>query len=313
MTWRAMTCVVTLALAAPGVAAGGDFASAGLDFLGRGRVSGLVASPGRLDDLFWNASGMAWRESGPGSAFAGWMDYLAGLRGGVAGYVGGAAGGRCYGGYVSYLSSGSLARTTWDDPTGGRGETFGWNEVAGGLAGGALLRSRLSIGGGVKALRQTLDDQAATALLGDVSGTVTLPGTGEGTTRVNGCIAVRNLVLGTWGTAGDPGSGCLEVAAAVDLAGGHCALGCSALLGREGRREACLGIAALASDEFEARLGYRRRTGVGSDASRGFGWQRGLAAGFSVGFGRFWIDYTYEDASPLDGIHRLAVRAGAAD
>jgi hypothetical protein len=313
MNWRAMSCVIGLALAAPGVTAGGDFASTSIDFLGRGRACGLVASPGRPDDLFWNASGMAWRGSSSGSAFAGWLGYLAGLRGGVAGYVGGARAGRCYGGYVAYLSSGSQALTTWDDPTGGLGETFSWNEVVGGLAGGGRFVSRVSVGGGVKVVRQTLADQAATGLLADLSGTATLYETGEQSTRAFGCIAARNLVLGTWGTASDPGSGCLEIGTAVDFAGGRHAVGCSVLFGRGGRREACVGLSALLSDEFEARLGYRRRTGLNSDASHGFGWQRGLAAGFSVGFGKFWIDYTYEDASPLDGVHRLAVRAGAAD
>lgn len=313
MIWRSMVLAAGLALAVAGAGAGGDFASPGLDFLGRGRACGLVASPGRLDDVFWNVSGMAWREAGSGSAFAGWMDYLVGLRGGVAGYVGGAARGRCYGGYVAYLSSGSVARTTWDDPTGGRGETFAWSEIVGGLGGGFRLLPALGVGGGVKVVRQTLDDDAATALLGDVSGTAVLYRSGGGATGLSGCVAVRDLVLGTWGTSGDPGSGCLEVGAAVDFAGGRGAAGCSALLGRAGHREACAGIAASLSDQFEARLGYRRRTGVNSDAGHGFPWQRGLAAGFSVGFGSIWLDYTYEDASPLDGIHRLAVRSGPPD
>jgi hypothetical protein len=80
-------------------------------------------------------------------------------------------------------------------------------------------------------------------------------------------------------------------------------------MGRSGRREARFGLAAMLSREFEARLGWRRRVGEGSDAAFGFPWQRGLNAGFGVYLGKFWVDYTYEDASPLDAVHRFALRA----
>jgi hypothetical protein len=56
------------------------------------------------------------------------------------------------------------------------------------------------------------------------------------------------------------------------------------------------------------RLGYRRRTGAISDSANDLPWERGLSAGFGVGFGRIWVDYTYEDASPLDNIHRFGIR-----
>ena len=85
--------------------------------------------------------------------------------------------------------------------------------------------------------------------------------------------------------------------------------GVSVLMGKDGEREVRLGMAASLSSEFEIRLGWRRRVGTGSDETYGFAWQRGLVAGFGVSLGRFWVDYTYEDASPLDAIHRFALRA----
>lgn len=311
---RSVICAVVMAAALPTAATAADFASADLDFLGRGRAAGLGAGPGRIDNLFWSPSGLAWRSGGSGEGFAGWMDYLAGLKGALVGYAGAERGGRALGGFVAYLSSGAVPLTTWDDPAGGRGETFTWSEISCGLAGGAMVLPRTSVGAGLKVVRQSIEHQAATALLGDLSTTTMLRrAAGAGGIGLYACLAARNLVAATWGTGSDPTSGCIETGLAADLGAGSATAACSVLLGRAGRREASLGLAAVLGGQFELRLGYTRSIGACSDASFDFGWQRGLAAGFGVGLGRFWFDYTYEDATPLDGIHRLVLRSAAAD
>jgi hypothetical protein len=294
--------LIGLVLALAGQARASGFAAVNLDFLGRGRACGLAGAPGRLDNVFWNPSGLAWRAAPGGYAFAGYMDYLAGLKGGVAGYMGGGADNRAWGLYTAYLSAGSLTVTSWDDPTGGRGETFGYGELAGGLAEGIRVLPWLAVGGALKAAREGMDDEVATALLADLGITTKLGAGGHA------CIAARNLAIGTWGATAGEAPTEVEVGVGLEAVDGKVWGGCSVVSGRGGQREALVGLAALMSEEFEARIGYKQRIGSDLDRSLGFPWHRGLIAGFSVCFGQFWVDYTYEDATPLDSIHRLALR-----
>ncbi|MFH1219408.1 MAG: hypothetical protein V1694_03030 [Candidatus Eisenbacteria bacterium] len=297
--------VLVAALLTPVDSSAAGFSAANIDFLGRGgSLQGLTARPGEIDNVVWNPSGLAYFRSAKGLGFAGYMDYLVGFRGGAAGYMG-SAGRLGYGSYIQYLSSTSLTVTSWDDPTGGRGESFSSGEMVVGVSCGAKILPVLALGGGLKLAREAIDDETAEGALADLSGTLSL-----GAHTYVGIVG-RNLVLGLWSAdLGKPPTN-VEAALAVVLAEGRTSAGISLGFARAGRREARLGISALLSDDFEARFGYGRRIGIASDSAYGFTWARGLTAGFGIWLGRFWIDYTYEDTSPLDGIHRFAVRAAA--
>lgn len=280
-----------------------------LDFLGRGGgTAGLVARVGSPDNLCWNPSALAFGEGS--SAFAGYMDYLVGVRGGTVGYLGRGTGAYGYGAWVSYLSSGSLILTSFDDPTGGRGETFKHTEVLSGFAAGAELLPFLSVGGGVKLARQDLDDFSTSGLFGDLSITVRAyspdPKAGSLPAVYTSYIA-RNVVLSRWGEEQGDLPGNSEVGVSIEFPEGGLAAGCSFYFARDGRREVRSGVEARLSEDFELRIGYRRRTGLMSDQANDLPWERGLMAGFGLAFGPVRFDYTYEDASPLDNIHRFTI------
>jgi len=301
-------CVVGVAAGPAGAA---TFSCLNVDFLGSGgALQGLIARPGRADNTFWNPSGLAGLEVSRGVAFAGYMDYLAGTRGATAGYAWSARPGRGFGAYISYLSAGSIPLSTWNDPVGGD-ESFGYGEVAVGFSGGGAVGRRLRAGAGLKVDRENLDDLTTSGAFLDLSASVRLAGSSGASLSPEAYLgaAARNITLGKWGTGAETAPVATEFGLAAVLPSGTCA-GVSVLAGGEGRREVRVGLAALLSGEFEARLGWRRRIGTGSDSAYGLPWQRGLTAGFGVGLGKFWLDYTYEDASPLDAIHRFGLRAG---
>jgi hypothetical protein len=239
------------------------------------------------------------------------MDYLVGTRGVAVGFVSRQNTRWGYGPYLTYLGLGSIPVTTWDNPLGGRDGDFSFSEIAAGIGAGAEALPYLWLGGGLKFVRSSLVNDAITAACLDLSGTARIfGGSTAGATSGFVCAVARDIGLMTWddtGEAGDPPTN-VEVGAAVRTLDGKALLGCSFLEERGGGRDVRFGVSGLLSEEFEARLGYRRRLGTGSDSSIDSGWQRGLVAGFSVSLGKFWVDYTYEDASPLDSIHRLAVR-----
>lgn len=310
---RRLALLLALVLfAAVGGVEAASFSTSNIDFLGRGRSVGLLAVPGTLDNLFWNSSGLGARESVRPTVFAGFMDYLVGTRGGAVGFASRRGDRWGYGPYITYLSIGSQPVTTWDNPVGGRDGNFSFNEIAGGISAGAEALPYLWVGGGLKFVRSSLVDDASTAACFDVSGTVRIFGdsTSEATSGFV-CAVARDIELKTWDDgedAGEPPTN-VEVGLALRALEGKALLGCSFSEERLGAREIRIGASGLLSKEFEARVGYRRRFGTGSDASIDAGWQRGLVAGFSVSLGKFWVDYTYEDASPLDSVHRVAVRA----
>lgn len=305
--WVPLVFTIVLATSAGSEAA--TFSSANIDFLGRGRSCGLVAVPGTLDNIFWNPSGLGGLVSSDPTVFAGFMDYLAGIRGGAVGFASGGKGNWGYGPYVTYLSLGSIPVTTFDSPVGGRDGNFSYNEIAGGLATGAKVLPYLWLGGGLKVVRSSLVETASTVACFDVSGTLRLFGSGGASTSGYACVVGRDIELKAWGEEeGEPPTN-LEIGLAVGILEGKALVGGSFSEERRGEREVRVGASGLLSKEFEARIGYRRRFGTGSDSSIDSGWQRGLVTGFSVSLGKFWVDYTYEDASPLDAIHRLAVRA----
>jgi len=285
------------------------FSSANLDFLGRGRSCGLVASPGDFDNMLANPSLLGRYRLEQSSVFASFMDYIGGLRGGALGY--GARGGQRwgYGTYLTYLTSGSIPLATWDDPVGGSGEDFSYTELGGGFLCGVEVSPYLLLGGSVKVIREALDDDASTAAICDLGGTLRVHGAQGGAGHaVYACILGRNIVRSAWNTESDEPAPGLEVGLALDLSGGRFSTGCSFSASNHGRRQLSVGLSGLMSDEFGARIGYKRQVGTASDASYDLPRERGLVAGFSVSLGRFWVDYTYEDASPLDNIHRVGLR-----
>jgi hypothetical protein len=281
-----------------------------IDFLGRGGgTHGLVARTGDVDNVVWNPSGLA--RHGGDAGFASYMDYLVGVKGGTAGYRGSwrSAG---YGVYMSYLSSGTLTRTVWEDPTGGLGTTFTHTEVILGFAQGVDLTPNLAFGSAIKLSRLDVEDASASGAFGDLGisfRTQPWQSTGAPGTSVQATFITRNLTLARSGDK--PGDAPLnaEVGVALQAPAGRLTAGISFYMGRDDRREMRAGFSAKLSNEFEVRLGYRRRLGPMGDGAADLPWQRGLLGGFGVGFGSVWIDYAFEDATPLDGIHRFGLRA----
>lgn len=279
------------------------------DFLGRGGHKGLVANAGDMDDIFWNASGLAFAASS--GAAATYMDYLVDVGGGVACYMagGGTVG---YGIHVSYLSSGTYARTAWDDPAGEGGDTFTHGEFAMGMSAGMRVRPYLAFGSGIKFGRYELDGVTGSGIFADLSATARIYALQAAENIAPGVyvtLVTRNLPLVVSEDTHDGVPRNAELGFALKLPGQRASTGLSFYFGRDGRREARFGFSALLSSEFEARLGYRRRIGRLSDSANDLPWERGIMAGFGIGFGRFWVDYTLEDASPLDNIHRFGLRA----
>jgi hypothetical protein len=306
--------VFTACLATVGISSFGSaspFSALNIDFLGRGGGTyGLVANAGEIDNVFWNASGLGFSNSSV--AVAGYMDYLVTVGGGTGAYMG-LGKGFGYGIHASYLSSDTYAKTALDDQVGQTGETFKYGEFVLGVSGGTRLRPYLSVGTGLKLARYDLDDVAGMGVAADLSGTLRVyplddrhtPGS-----AVYVSLVTRNLGLVRWEDEESDVPRNSELGLVFGLPGNRLAAGASYYLGTDGRREIRFGMAALPTSEFEARLGYRRRVGEFSDAANNLPWERGITGGFGIGFGRVWIDYTFEDASPLDNIHRFAVRAG---
>jgi hypothetical protein len=117
----------------------------------------------------------------------------------------------------------------------------------------------------------------------------------------------RNMVLARWGYERGDLPGNSEIGVALEFPGGGLEVGCSFYFAERGRREVRSGVRTRLSEDFEVRVGYRRRTGLISDHANDLPWERGLLAGFGLAFGPVRLDYTFEDASPLDNIHRFAV------
>jgi hypothetical protein len=284
-----------------------------LDFLGRG--GGTVGLAARVDDpdnVSWNASALAFGTRSMG--YAGFMDYLVGVKGGTVGYMGRVSRDCGLGAWVSYLSSGSLTRTGFDDPVGQKGEAFTHTELVTGLALGHDLLPFLSLGGGLKVARQHLDGFSTSGLFADLSVTLKAYSPDPKTTshpHIYTSYIARNFEVARWEEDGDDVGANSEIAVALGLPGSGITTGLSFYFAERGKREVRCGLEAALSDEFEVRLGYRRRTGRISDQASDLPWERGLTAGFGLGFGPLRLDYTYEDASPLDNIHRFAVRSAA--
>jgi hypothetical protein len=306
--------LAVLVLLGPGSSAAGVFSSLSIDFLGRsGAPRGLVAEEGTADNPVWNPAGLSGLEH-PVAA-AGFMDYLVGLRGGLAGYAWRPRRGLGLGVYVSYLTSGDVLKTGWDDPLGELGGTFSYGETVAGFGVGARVWGPISWGGSLKAARQTMDGTSSSGLLGDLALGGGIPGWSIGGAHLRAVLVRRNLVIARWGETGGDVPAESEIGLGLAEPVGSWTAGFSLLFGRSGRREGRVGVRLLLADDFEARLGYRRRIGVFSDGSAGFAWHRGVSAGFGVRFGPLWLDYGYEDSSPLDGTHRFSLRTarGAAE
>lgn len=300
---------ILVTTAVPGVCMPSSFAAANIGMLpGAAPTQAYVSEVPDLNDFWWNPAGLGYL--GRVEVSGGYMDYLTTLKGGLAGFGAPARRGLGYDLYLSYLSTGQVDKTDFDDPTGGSGETFSFGELVGGLSAGMKVYEAISAGASLKFAREQLDSDFKTGVLADLGASFRVYRRGtwpaEGMALYVAAVGKNLLIASDGGEGQTPAS--LE--ASVSLAGaGKTAFsgGLSFYMGQRGVREVRAGLVGLISREFRARLGYRRRIGENSDASAGFSWVRGLTAGFGVRFGNVWLDYTYEDSSPLDSIHRFGV------
>jgi hypothetical protein len=280
---------------------------------GASPTQAYVGEVSDLNDFWWNPAGLGYLERV--EIAGGYMDYLTTLKGGVAGFGAPTRRGWAYDFYLSYLSTGQVDRTDFDDPTGGMGETFTFGEIVGGAAAGTKLHESVAAGAGLKFAREQLDSDFKTGVLVDLGASFRFyrgggwPGYGLAAylTAVAKNLLIFKDAEGARSPAGLEAGVSLAGAGSTPFSGGF-----SLYFGQRGVREVRAGVVGLLSDEFRARLGYRRRVGDNSDSSAGFSWVRGLTAGFGIRFGKVWVDYTYEDGSPLDAIHRFGLTfAGA--
>lgn len=307
--------VLVTVLGLPLVSLSSSFSAANIGMLpGAAPTQAYVSEVDDLNDFWWNPAGLGHLQRI--EVAGGYMDYLASLKGAMAGVGGPVGHDWAYNFYLSYLSTGQIDRTDFDDPTGGRGETFTFGELVGGLSAGVNLHEAVSAGAGLKFAREQLDGDFKTGVLADLGASFRVyagsawPRGG----RAAYISAVAKNLLVAQDAEGSESPASLETGVSI-AAKGMTAYsgGLSFFVGRRGVREVRAGMVAALSDDFRARLGYRRRVGENSDSSAGYSWIRGLTAGFGVRFGRVWVDYIYEDASPLDAIHRFGLTfAGAA-
>jgi hypothetical protein len=303
--------VYAVALGVSSLCSASPFSALNIDFLGRGGGTyGMIANAGEVDNVVWNGSGLGFSDSSV--AMVGYMDYLVTVGGGTAAYMG-VGRGFGYGIHVSYLSSDTYSKTAMNDQIGQLGDTFKYGEFVLGMSGGVRLRPYASVGAGLKFVRYDLDYDEGSGLAADLGATArvySLGGAGRPRGAVYVSFVTRNLALGTWQDEKSDIPRNSEGGIAIRFPGGRFSAGTSYYNGVDGRHEIRFGMSAMPTAEFEVRVGYRRRVGRFSDAANDFPWERGITGGFGIGFGALWIDYTYEDTSPLDGIHRFAVRAG---
>lgn len=298
----------------PSVCTPASFSAANIGILpGAAPTQVYVSEIADLNDFWWNPAGLGYLRRA--EAAGGYMDYLASLKGGLAGFGAPAGHGWAYDFYLSYLSTGQVDRTDFDDPTGGAGETFSFGELVGGLSAGMKLHETVSAGASLKFAREQLDADFKTGVLADVGAAFRFYGgdawPGGGLAAYLSAVG-KNLLIAQ---DDDDGQSPVSLEAGISLAGAGSTPfsgGFSFYMGRSGVREVRAGVVGLISGEFRARVGYRRRVGENSDASAGFSWVRGLTAGFGVRFNKVWVDYTYEDSSPLDAIHRFGLTFVAA-
>ncbi|MGD9400762.1 MAG: hypothetical protein PVF95_00685 [bacterium] len=283
-----------------------SFSAANIGMLpGAAPTQAYVSEVPELNDFWWNPAGLGYLDRV--EVAGGYMDYLTSLKGGLAGFGAPTGRGWSYDVYISYLSTGQVTRTDFNDPTGGEGETFTFGELMGGFAAGMRLHDRLSAGAGLKFAREQLDADFRTGVLADVGGAFRLYGGGARGLSAYVSAVGRNMIIAQDGDGGGSPAG-LEAGFSLAGSGGTpFSGGVSYYIGQRGVREVRSGVIGLISEDFRVRAGYRRRVGENSDSQAGFSWLRGLTAGFGVRFGKFWLDYTYEDSSPLDAIHRFGV------
>jgi hypothetical protein len=299
-------------LAMPAACVPSTFSAANIGMLpGAAPSQAYVGEVPDLNDFWYNPAGLAYLKRT--EAAGAYMDYLTSLKGGMAGFA--APGGRLWG-YaldISYLSTGQVARTDFDDPTGGEGASFSFGELMGGISLGAALRHDLAAGAGLKFAREQTDEDFRTGLLADAGAAYRLYADRAWPARGFAAYATalaRNILIVDDGGAASPAG--FEAGVSLATAGATAlSAGLSFYMGQRGVREVRAGLVALLSEDFRARLGYRRRVGENSDSAAGFSWVRGLTAGFGVRFGTLWLDYTYEDSSPLDAIHRFGITFAA--
>lgn len=204
---------------------------------------------------------------------------------------------RGWGANLNHLSFGAIPRTTVSNPDGTG--SFGIRDLAVGLGYGRLLPAvpGLSVGAGVKLLRETIDDTSASGYAADIGGlweAPAVPGLSFGAVIQNMGPAVRfqaaneNLPLN------------VRLGTAYSAA----ALGVPALLSFDLTKERsesplfAVGLeAAPAGRSLPLRLGYNSRNDAGTGVSMGLGWSNG----------KFRIDYAFVPLGDLGAAHRLSL------
>ncbi len=204
---------------------------------------------------------------------------------------------RGWGVNLNHLSFGAIPRTTVSNPDGAG--SFGIRDLAVGAGYGRLLSKvpGLSLGAGVKFLRETIDDASASGYAADLGALwepPSIPGLGLGAAVQNMGPPVRfqaareNLPLN------------VRLGAAYSAAG----LGIPALLAFDAtkeRSESLLFAAGLevspAGRSLPLRLGYGSRNGAGTSIAIGLGWVNGA----------FRVDYAFVPLGDLGTAHRLSL------
>jgi len=282
------------------------FGSLDLDTVDGSGMAGLVGGSPVLTSTVWNPAALGFDASQ--AAFVAYGDYLFTVKTFALGYRGhlGRVG---IGAFTTHLTSGDLAHTTGNDPAGEIGRTFTYGETTIAVGGGLRVLRGIALGGCIKTTGVEIDDYRARATVLDLGVMVNLGQfmrTGSGTWDLNVAVVRRSMALAVSRDAVDPRTS-LEIGIAC-LQSDGVAVGVSWLGKSHGRAEVRAGIRVKASPDFRFMLGYRRRIGRFSDASQDFPWHRGLNGGFGVRFGECWLGYDFEDAAPLDSIHRFSIK-----
>lgn len=204
---------------------------------------------------------------------------------------------RGWGVNLNHLSFGAIPRTTVSDPDGTG--SFGIRDLAVGLGYGRMLPGvpGLSVGAGVKLLRETIDDTSASGYAADIGAlweAPAVPGLSFGAVIQNLGPAVRfqaaneNLPLNVrLGTAYSAASLGVPALLAFDLT--------------KERSESPLFAVGLevapAGRSLPLRLGFNSRNDAGTGISMGLGWSNG----------KFRVDYAFVPLGDLGTAHRLSL------
>ncbi|MGQ9604492.1 MAG: hypothetical protein ACUVUU_09865 [bacterium] len=215
-----------------------------------------------------------------------------------------------FGIHSSHFNGGVISRTTGDDPAGQASGSFSYGETSIGFGLGAQLVSWLALGGGLRIARVDVDDYTKARAFFDAGTIVKLNEMLSGKTpkwELNVGMVVRGIEVSKGSKCQDEKIG-KEISMNVSMPEKGVTFALGWLSSTKGRSEIRGGMVLRPAGDFELILGSRRRIGSFGDVNQGFPWHRGLTGGFGLRFGSHWLNYSYEDASPLEGTHRFMLR-----